>query len=331
MIESRFAPERPVVTVCVLTYNHGRYIEDCLLSVLYQDPSIRTEILVGDDASSDDTSQRVARLAELHPGRITLHTHPVNLGATRNYQFLIARAEGDWIAYLDGDDFWQPGKLRAQLAFLHAHPAVVACYTDAMAIGFDNSAVGVFSGPHPPEFDTECLVEGGNFLCHSSMLYRRSARDAILSLSEAFIDYRIHLRLSRLGPLGFVNEVLTAYRVFVPNSMTARSPLQVRQLYWEALTEACLELAGKPAVVRGLARFLGAAVVHGVLLRKPFTVQPWFASLRSKFPGIATQVTLRSAAAALLLVLQVGWRNLDRRVSGSSLRILFPRRDRRRS
>lgn len=73
MIEAPAAQERPTVTVCVVTYNHRSYIEDCLLSVLYQDPGIRTEILVGDDASSDDTPQIVARLAGLHPGRITLH------------------------------------------------------------------------------------------------------------------------------------------------------------------------------------------------------------------------------------------------------------------
>lgn len=330
MIESLVAVERPVVTVCIVTYNHSRYIEDCLLSVLYQDPAIRTEILVGDDASSDDTPQRIARLAELYPGRITLHAHPVNLGAARNYQFLIGRAQGDWIAHLDGDDFWQPGKLRAQLAFLQAHPAVVACYADAMAIGFDNSPVGVFSGPHPPEFDTEYLVEGGNFLCHSSMLYRRSARDAVLSLCDAFIDYRIHLRLSHLGPLGFVNEVLTAYRVFVPNSMTARSPWHVRQLYWEALTEACLELGDNPAVARGLSRFLGAAAVHSLQLRKPLAMRPWLASLRSGFPRIAGQVMLRSVAAAVAIVLQVTLRKLGHKLSGSSMRTLFPRRASRR-
>jgi glycosyltransferase involved in cell wall biosynthesis len=250
------------------------------------------------------------------------------MGAARNYQFLVERAQGEWIAYLDGDDFWQPGKLRAQLAFLRAHPTVVACYADAMAIGFDNSPVGVFSGPSPQEFDSAYLVEEGNFLCHGSMIYQRSARDVILGFSGPFIDYRIHLRLSRLGPLGFVNEVLAAYRVHVPNSMTARNPFQVRQLYWEALREACLELDNRPAVVRGLARFLGSAVVHGVLARQPLAARPWFASLRSTFPKIAGEVVVRSAVAAVALVFQMAWRSMGRKASGSSVRTLFPRRRR---
>lgn len=327
MIESQVVAEHPVVTVCIVTYNHSRYIEDCLLSVLYQESSVRTEIVVGDDASSDDTARIVARLAEQHPGRITLHAHPVNLGAARNYQFLIERARGEWIAHLDGDDYWQPGKLQAQLAFLQAHPSVVACYTNALAISFDKLPVGVFSDSHhPQEFDTAYLLEGGNFLCHSSLVYRRSVREAILDLPDPFIDYRIHLRLSRLGPLGFLPEMLVAYRVTVPNSMTATGPLRVRQLYWEALAEACLELgAAAPAVARGLSKFLGAASVHGLYLRDPAAVRPWLASMRSQFPEIAGQVMLRSVAAALRLMLQVFWRALGRKLSGSPLRVLFPR------
>src|SRR5438034_6985558 len=95
------ADDRPIVSVCVVTYNQQDYIEDCLLSVLAQTPEIELEILVGDDCSTDGTAEIVERISALFPARIVLYRHVANLGASANYQFLISRAKGDYIAHLD--------------------------------------------------------------------------------------------------------------------------------------------------------------------------------------------------------------------------------------
>src|SRR5437764_971025 len=119
---------RPIVSVCVTTYNHEAYIKDCLISVLSQEIDVPVEVLVGDDGSSDMTGRIVAEVMLSYPGNIQYFFHAENLGPSANYQFLINNATGSYIAHLDGDDHWLPGKLAAQLHLLALHPECSACF-----------------------------------------------------------------------------------------------------------------------------------------------------------------------------------------------------------
>src|SRR5262249_10958278 len=96
------------VTVLVDTYNYGQYIEDAIDSVLAQEfPPEQREILVVDDGSTDDTAERVRKYGD----RIQFFCKP-NGGQASALNFGIARAQGEIVALLDGDDYWLPGKLQ---------------------------------------------------------------------------------------------------------------------------------------------------------------------------------------------------------------------------
>ncbi len=140
----------PLVTVCIATYNQAAYIEACVLSALAQTGDLQVEILIGDDNSTDDTPRILDRLLGQYPGRLQRVPRPNNLGGTRNYQDLVARASGAFIAHLDGDDAWFPGKLSAQLDFMRAHPECPAVYTNAVALDAQGRLLGPFTGNHPP-------------------------------------------------------------------------------------------------------------------------------------------------------------------------------------
>jgi glycosyltransferase involved in cell wall biosynthesis len=100
--------KEPLVTVLIDTYNYGRFIEEAIESVLAQDfPLDEVEILVVDDGSTDDTSQRI----EKYRSRIHYFCKP-NGGQASALNFGIAYAKGEIIALLDADDFWLPGKLK---------------------------------------------------------------------------------------------------------------------------------------------------------------------------------------------------------------------------
>ncbi|MFV0497908.1 MAG: glycosyltransferase family 2 protein [Candidatus Fimivivens sp.] len=119
--------ESIAVSVVVLSYNHAAYIRQALDSILAQQTDFRFEILVGDDASEDDTAQIVAQLAQNES-----HIQPVlrshNMGATRNLYDLQSRARGKYLAYLEGDDYWcDVHKLQKQVDFLTANPDYIAC------------------------------------------------------------------------------------------------------------------------------------------------------------------------------------------------------------
>lgn len=243
-----------IVSICVVTYNHARYIRDCLTSVLAQRDDVSLEILVGDDLSEDETGEIVVELAALHPNVIRYFRHPQRLGPVENYQFLIREARGEYIAHLDGDDFWLPGKLRRQLSFMERNPQQIAVYSNAVVVDDGGGLRGGFNGVVPDNFDLGFLLREGNFLCHGSLMYRATARQCILEMEAPFIDYQIHIRLAALGGVGYLNQALVGYRVASSTSMSTLRSAQVRELYWQALT--CVPPSP------GLERDLGCAMAH---------------------------------------------------------------------
>ena len=127
----------PRVTVCIVTYNHERYIHDCIMSVLAQAHDVSLEVLIGDDQSTDRTEEIARALAARFPDVIRYFRHENRLGPGGNYQFLIGRARGEYIAHLDGDDFWLPGKLTKQISVMDKDSGVSASYTNALCIDDD--------------------------------------------------------------------------------------------------------------------------------------------------------------------------------------------------
>lgn len=252
----------PLISVCIVSYNHQAYIADCIASVLAQYGQFRLEIILGDDKSSDDTVSVMREMIAVYQGEaiIRLFAHEKNLGPSQNYQFLIAQAQGDFIAHLDGDDFWLPGKLQAQLNFLLAYQDCPACYTNTLVIQDDKSHWGFFNRKQPERISLEMLVKAGNFLNHSSLLYRSNFKPILLAFPENFIDYRIHLALAQHGELGFINQVLVAYRTNSQTSMLRLMHEKFIILYGESI----LSIQGK--VSKSLLQHGINNFVSGVLL-----------------------------------------------------------------
>jgi glycosyltransferase involved in cell wall biosynthesis len=234
---------RRLISVCLATYNQSVYIRDSVLGVLSQAGDFDVELLVGDDASSDDTAQQLQDLQAKYPGRIRVHTRPSNIGASRNYQLLVEQARGDFIAHLDGDDCWVPGKLAAQLAFMDRHPLCTAVYSNAAVVDTDGVLRGTFTEHHPEEFGIDYLVSRGNFLNHSSMFYRASHKAAVLALDCPFIDYRMNLALACAGPLGFLPGMLVIYRLATATSMMRTVPGHVRDMNAQVIATVLPQVA----------------------------------------------------------------------------------------
>ena len=226
---------RPKVSVCVVAFNHGRYIDDCLASVVGQQIDAEVEVLVGDDCSTDETRQIIRRYVEKHPGLICPVFHQSNIGGTQNYQSLIRRASGSYIAHLDGDDYWLPGKLAEQVSFLEKNQNCVAVYTNAIVVSNSGEPMGRFNGVLPQQFDLDYLVRRGNFLNGSSVVYRAASKNPILQLQGDALDYHFHILLAGQGGLGYINRALAAYRRRSSTSILLTNYGLVLELYWKAI------------------------------------------------------------------------------------------------
>jgi glycosyltransferase involved in cell wall biosynthesis len=110
------------LSVIILCYNFEKYIRQCIDSVLSQVTDFEFEIIVGDDLSSD---QSVNILNE-YKGRIGYYVNSKNMGLARNTKKLVDMACGEYITYIDGDDFYTDiNKLQRQVDFLDKNPEYV--------------------------------------------------------------------------------------------------------------------------------------------------------------------------------------------------------------
>jgi len=272
------------LSVCITTYQHAAYIARCIESVLAQECDAGIEVLVGDDGSTDGTRAAIDAIAARDP-RVQPFHHPHNLGPTGNLAFLVARARGACIAHLDGDDHWLPGKLAAQLAVIDTDPDVAAVYCNARVVDAEDRTLGVFNRDVPARLDLHALLHRGNVLNHSSLLYRASARDAVLGIAGPFIDYRLHVRLLRHGGLGYVDEVLVVHRWRTAGSMIRTMPTAVYEGHLDAFREAAASGASRSDLRAAVGHFWGKVLVQGVLARRWKMVVAWGRRLVAE-PGL---------------------------------------------
>lgn len=118
----------PVVQIVCVTYNQENYIGQALDGFLMQETTFPFEILVGDDCSTDRTSEIVADYARRFPGKIRHFRREPNMGCLANFMDLCERITAPYAAFCDGDDFWTDShKLQRQYAIMERNPEVNVC------------------------------------------------------------------------------------------------------------------------------------------------------------------------------------------------------------
>ena len=119
----------PLVSVCMTTYNHERYIAQAIESVLRQQTDFAVEVVVGEDYSTDTTLAICREYEAKYPDRVRVVASERNIGMHANYRRTIEACRGEYVAMCDGDDwFSDPNKLQLQVDKLRAESAAM-CYT----------------------------------------------------------------------------------------------------------------------------------------------------------------------------------------------------------
>jgi glycosyltransferase involved in cell wall biosynthesis len=200
-----------LVSVIIPTYNRSADVTEAVRSVLGQTyPEV--EVLVVDDGSTDDTETALRPFAERVRYFKQERSGPA---AARNRAMLQAR--GKYLAFLDADDLWLPDKLKRQVALLDARPEVVLSYTDYTRGFRDAAARGsqlrhyALKGSLRPFQDLfrENFIHTSTAMVRRDVLASTGVFDTDLSGSE---DLDFWLRLARLGPFAYLDEVLTLVR-----------------------------------------------------------------------------------------------------------------------
>ena len=117
-----YSKEQVRVSIIVPTYNHEKYIAQTIESILKQKTSYGYEILIGDDCSTDNTRRIIDEYKEQYPDIIRVFYHKKNVGATKNGYTLFKHSKGEYLAFCDGDDYWDDEyRLQRDIEFLEAN------------------------------------------------------------------------------------------------------------------------------------------------------------------------------------------------------------------
>ena len=205
------------VSVLVMAYNHGAYIEQALESVLAQKTAFDFEIIISEDCSTDRTRDIVLDYDKRFPGRFRLLLSAANLKSNEIVARGIRAARGDYIALLDGDDHWtSPGKLQRQADFLDCRPRCAICFHNAVVVYQDASREPyLWTAATQKEESTLEDIWAGNFIATASVMFRNHL---IGHIPEWYIpmfpitDWPLHILNAEHGTIGYINEVMSVYR-----------------------------------------------------------------------------------------------------------------------
>ncbi len=216
----------PRVSVAIATYNQEALVSTALDSALAQDyPDL--QVVVGDDGSTDHTPAILEGYRRRYPDRIKLLLSPTNRGITANYNAILAACDGQYVARLDGDDLFKPGKIRAQVEVLDAQPQASVCHHPVEWFdGETGATISVVNrGVWRSADDAVCR---GTFGSGPSVMHRRNAAPAHGFRTElpCASDLMFYIELALAGEVVTIDEPLARYRFH--DQQVCRSPAVFR-------------------------------------------------------------------------------------------------------
>jgi len=207
--------ETPLISVIIPSYNSS-YIEACLQSCLDQAGPVKMEILVVDDASTDDTPERVRKLGEGQPIQLIKLASNQGPAAARNAG--LEKARGEFIAFLDSDDLMAKERLKTQMTYLQEHPEIEAVISGIEEIDGDGKVMRQLIRPFPKDKpgQIETIFLDELHTVTSTLFFKRSLVESV-GMMDAELknleDMEFVLKLLTRTPLHYIERCLTVRRV----------------------------------------------------------------------------------------------------------------------
>ena len=227
---------RPLVCICIPTYNAATTIRETLISILGQQYD-HLVIKVVDNASQDETLSIVQSLGN---SRIQIHAHEANISAEGNFNRCIELAEGEYTAIFHADDIYESQMVGRQVAFLEDHATVGAVFCEASVIDDQGGVQGqlvaypetgddAFSIYTFSELFKDVLRHSNFLICPSAMLRTDLYKSHIKVWNgkdfKSSADLDVWLRSAETGAIAVLHEKLMRYRI---SSMQFSAALRIR-------------------------------------------------------------------------------------------------------
>lgn len=224
---------KPLVSICCITYNHESYIEDAIEGFLIQKTDFPFEILIHDDASTDQTADIIHQYEEKYPKLIKPIYQAQNQYSQgkRIIPILMEIANGDYLALCEGDDFWtNKNKLQLQVDFLIANSDFSMCFHKVGVLRGNNLDLEEHKKyylkiiAHKAEFSIEDMIKD-NFIATCSVMFRKENLHNWLSFFNdlPFGDWVINIINASKGKIKYFDEAMGTYRIHVGGVWSGKS------------------------------------------------------------------------------------------------------------
>lgn len=205
--------DKCVVSILMITYNHEKYIERAINSVIKQNVDFTYELIIGDDHSSDNTKVICEGFQNKYPAIVRYERNFENIGMQQNFLKTYKRCSGKYIALLEGDDEWVANdKLKKQVELLEYRQDVILCYSNAYILDTLNPESNVYFNSNKPiveicrdEIFAHCVIP----TC--TVLFRNKIEIPIWWVQTNAQAYFLYYLLANFGKFYYMDEVFALY------------------------------------------------------------------------------------------------------------------------
>lgn len=290
------------VSVLTTTYNHEQYIGQAIESVLAQQTDFTWEQVVAEDCSTDQTRAVVTAWQRRYPDQIKPILRERNIGGRQNFLDAFRACRGDYIAILEGDDYWtSPHKLQQQVDFLNAHPDHSICFHAVETRDEADPHTAKVVRAARARYTLEDLLEQ-NMIPTCSVMFRNRLFDSFPDwyLKAPAGDWPLHVLNAQHGDIGYIDQVMAVYRVHAGgvwspkvSSDRRRQILTILRLFYDNLDPAY-----RPQIEQSLARWHFKAV-NALLLEQDYRGAASYAWKLAADPDIPRRALLKNSLWAV--------------------------------
>jgi glycosyltransferase involved in cell wall biosynthesis len=219
----REGADKPLVSICCISFNHENFLEQALNGFLIQETDFPFEILVYDDASTDKSAQIIRKYQAKYPNIIkpicqTVNQYSQHIEPMSAYNY--SRAKGKYIAICEGDDYWTgSSKLQLQTDFLESNEDYSVCYHNSTVIDEKDTLVSPMKHPSPTDYSKEKMLLGETFILTNTVLFKNFTPKELKHFRNQFRkafngDMALMHHLGFLGKCKYMENIdYAAYRV----------------------------------------------------------------------------------------------------------------------
>ena len=233
--------EKVLVSVCCTAFNHEKYIRSCLDGFVNQRTNFKYEVIVHDDASTDNTASIIQEYADKYPDIIKpifQKENQYSKGIKISNTFIIPKCKGKYIAFCEGDDYWcDENKLQKQVDVLEHNPDYVACVHQTKMLNLRDNNISLFVKRNNNGFvETETFFDSTMPYHTSSLMFKselNNKQPSFCFVSKQVGDYPRGLFLALEGPIYFLNDAMSVYRRFTEGSWSIRNVSKPNPELWK--------------------------------------------------------------------------------------------------